>query len=388
LDPKAIEALRQRWFKKSNNQNLLNISDKQLLIDAELIVKDGITYAALILLGTREALGRFLAQAEVIFEYRSADNKIEFQQRKEYRYAFLLFYDDIWHTIDLRNEVQQYQDGFFKWDVPTFNEIVVREGILNAVAHRNYRDPGSVFVKQYPRKLEIKSPGGFPPGITEQNILWEQFPRNRRIAEVFSKCGFVERSGQGVDWMVKNSIRDGKRQPDYSKSNDYHVTLVIDGEIQDTRFLRFLEKVGAEKLASFSTQDFIVLDLIHRDKSVPGSLKERLPLLRDQKVIEKIGHGRGTRYILSRAFYEFLGRKGTYTRKRGLDRETQKELLLKHIRENEGPKLRELKQVLPELTMHQVQRLIRELKKEEKIVEVGRTSAARWYLPSAKRPVT
>lgn len=211
FDPKAIEELRQRWFKKSKNQNLLTVSDKQLLIDAELVVNDGITYAALILLGFREALGRLLAQTEVIFEYRSSDNSIEFQQRKEYRQGFLLFYDDIWHTINLRNEVQHYQDGLFKWDVPTFNEVVVREGILNSVAHRNYRDPGSVFIKQFPRKLEIVSPGGFPPGITEENILWQQSPRNRRIAEVFSKCGFVERSGQGVDWMVENSIKEGKQ---------------------------------------------------------------------------------------------------------------------------------------------------------------------------------
>ncbi len=45
---------------------------------------------------------------------------------------------------------------------------------------------------------EIVSPGGFPAGITPENILWQQNPRNRRIAEVLGKCGLVERAGQGV----------------------------------------------------------------------------------------------------------------------------------------------------------------------------------------------
>ncbi|MCK5229653.1 MAG: hypothetical protein KAR13_05275, partial [Desulfobulbaceae bacterium] len=71
---------------------------KQLLEDAELIVDRSITYAALILFGTRKALGRHIAQAEVIFEYRSTETSLPFQQRKEYREGFFLYYDDLWNT--------------------------------------------------------------------------------------------------------------------------------------------------------------------------------------------------------------------------------------------------------------------------------------------------
>ncbi len=71
LDPAAIESLRSRWVRHSANQALAKRPVDKLLRDAELILPDGVTYAALILLGTRAALGRFLAQAEVIFEYRS-----------------------------------------------------------------------------------------------------------------------------------------------------------------------------------------------------------------------------------------------------------------------------------------------------------------------------
>ncbi|RLC09160.1 MAG: transcriptional regulator, partial [Deltaproteobacteria bacterium] len=73
LDLDAVEDFRNRWIRKSKNENLRRLSSEQLLLDAELLTREGITYAALILFGTKEALGRYLAQAEVIFEYRSSD---------------------------------------------------------------------------------------------------------------------------------------------------------------------------------------------------------------------------------------------------------------------------------------------------------------------------
>ena len=128
--------------------------------------------------------------------------------------------------------------------VPTFSEIAVREALLNAVSHRDYRHPGSVFVRQFPRRIEIVSPGGFPPGITPDNILDQQSPRNRRIAETFARCGLVERSGQGADRIVEECVRHGQPLPDYSRSDPHQVWLTLDGEIRDENFLKFLERVG------------------------------------------------------------------------------------------------------------------------------------------------
>lgn len=95
--------------------------------------------------------------------------------------------------------------------------------------------------------------------------------------------------------------------------------------------------------------------------------------------MEALGSGK---YILSQSFYTFLGQKGVYTRKRGLNRETNKALLLKDISDNnaEGSKLVELLQVLPSHTRDQVQKLLLELKAESKVHNKGRTSAARWHL--------
>ena len=381
LDPAAIARFREKWLRKSGNAALGTVADDQLLADAELLVDGVPTYAALILLGTRRALGRYLAPAEVIFEYRSSEASIACAERREYRQGFFLFDDDLWSAIDQRNDVQPFRDGLFVWDIRTFNEDVVREAMLNAVSHRDYRLAGSVFVRQFPRKLEIVSPGGFPPGITAENILWRQAPRNRRIAEVLAKCGLVERSGQGMNRMFEASIRESKPTPDFTGTDDYQVSVTLRGDVEDPEFLRFLERVGRERLAAFTTEDFLVLHALHREEPVVERLKHRLHYLAEQGVVETVGRGKGTRHILSRRFYGFLGKKGVYTRRRGLDRETNKELLLKHIQDNrrEGSRLEDLRQVLPALSRYQVQHLVRDLGDEGRVHCLGRTRGARWF---------
>ncbi len=381
LDPLAVEVLRQLWQRKSPDQDISTRPVERLLADAELIVDGQVTNAALILLGTRKALGKYLAQAELIFEYRSNEVPGPAAERQEFRQGFLPVLDEIWRLINQRNDLQHFQQGLFNWDVPTFNVRVVREAVLNAVSHRDYRLGGSIFIRQYPRRIEIVSPGGFPDGITPENILRQQNPRNRRIAEVLGKCGLVERAGQGFDLIFRECIQQSKPLPDFSHTDAHSVWLTLDGDIQDPEFLRFLEEIGLERVAAFGLDDLLVVDFVHRDQRVPDDLEPRIEHLLEQGIIERVGRGRGVRLLLSRRFYRHIGKAGVYTRKRGLDRETNKELLLKHIQDNrkEGSPLKELVQVLPALSYVQVQKLLQALRIAGQIHKVGNTRAARWY---------
>ena len=381
LDPAAVEVLRQLWQRKLPNQNISTRPVAQLLTDAELLVDGGVTYAALVLLGTRSALGKHLGQAELIFEYRSNDVPGAAAERHEFRQGFLSVLDDVWQLVNRRNDRQPFAQGLFVWEVPTFNERAVREAVLNAVSHRDYRHGGSVLVRQYPQRIEIVSPGGFPSGITPENILRQQNPRNRRVAEVLAKCGLVERAGQGFDLIFRECIRESKRLPDFSHTDAHTVWLTLHGDIQDLEFLRFLEQIGREQVAAFGLDDFLVVDLVRREERVPDNLRSRVEHLLEQGIIERVGRGRGVRLLLSRRFYRRAGMAGVYTRKRGLDRQTNKELLLKHIQDSqdEGSRLGELVQVLPALSRAQVQILLRSLRHEGRIHNIGKTRAARWY---------
>jgi ATP-dependent DNA helicase RecG len=381
LDPAAIADFRARWAQKSRNDRILAWTNEQTLNDAELSVDGRLTFAALTLFGTRAAMGRHLAQDEVVFEYRSTEAAGPAQDRQEHREGFFLFHNRLWERINSRNDRQSYQDGFFRFEIPTFDEKVIREAVLNAVCHRDYRLGGSVFVRQFARRLEIISPGGFPPGITTENILDQQNPRNRRLAEAFARCGLIERAGQGMDLMFERSVLQSKPWPDFTGTASHEVRLMLQGTVTNPAFIRFLEKVGQETMASFATHDLLVLDCLQREAHLPEHLKSRLRPLVEAGVVEFAGRGRGTRYFLSRRLYEHLGDKGGYSRVRGLDRGTNKALLLKHISDNDstGTKLEELLQVLPALSRHQVQTLVRELKRDGLIINRGATNAARWF---------
>jgi len=77
----------------------------------------------------------------------------------------------------------------------------------------------------------------------------------------------------------------------------------------------------------------------------------------------------------------FAGKPGVYTRKRGLDKETNKALLLKHITDNKqsGSPMKDFLEVLPSHSRRQIQRMLETLKAEGKIELRGKTKAVLWF---------
>ena len=106
LDGEAISRFRALWQRRTRNAEISKLQDAALLEAAELTVDGKVTLASLVLFGTSQALGRYLAQSEVIFEYRGNEASIPYQQRQEFREGFLLWFDRIWELINLRNDVQ------------------------------------------------------------------------------------------------------------------------------------------------------------------------------------------------------------------------------------------------------------------------------------------
>lgn len=382
LIPAGIALFRQRWAQKKRDARIASWTDAEILANAELMVDGQVTYAAVVLFGNRQTLARSLAQAELVFEYRSSDASGPAADREEYREGFMTWQDALWTKINLRNDRQSYQDDFFRMDLPTFDEIPVREALLNAVAHRDYRLGGSVFVRQYPKRLEVVSPGGLPAGITPENILDHQNPRNRRLAEALARCGLIERSGQGMNLMVESAIRHGKPLPSFAGTDSHQVRLTLEGGVRNPAFVRFMERLGPDVLRSFSTQDYLALECLQHERDLPAQLKDRLSGLAAVGAVEVLGRGKGAHYILSEALYAALGAKGTHTRKKGLDRDTNKALLLKHLsRQGKiGAALAELRQVLPALPESAVQTLLGEMRNEGQVVLEGQRRWARWRI--------
>lgn len=379
LDPVAIQIFRDRWAAQRRRSDLADLTVEQLFVDADLHLPGrGLTYAALILCGTAEAVTEYVGQAELIFEYRSDPASVSYQQRLDFRSGILLFLDEIWRLVNSRNEVHSFREGTFRRDIPTFNEDAVREAILNALCHRDYRLFGSVFVRQSPSHLEIQSPGGFPVDVDSSNVLFRQSPRNRRLAEALARCGLVERSGQGADRMFKAALEEGKLPPDFGASTPESVVVELHGAVQDEAFIVFLQRILAENDKRFSVADLVVLDAVHRGLDIPAPVAGRLTDLIAIGAVERLDR---TRLVLSRSFYVIQGKAGEYTRRAGLDRETRKELLMRHITDSAdaGAPFEELSQVLPQASRNELKVLLRELKEAGRARVKGTTRSARWH---------
>jgi hypothetical protein len=80
----------------------------------------------------------------------------------------------------------------------------VGEGIVNAVAHRDYNSNGSVEVRLFPDRLEIWNPGSLPSGLTTDDVREDHpsIPRNPLLAEVLYLARYIERAGSGTQAMI------------------------------------------------------------------------------------------------------------------------------------------------------------------------------------------
>lgn len=388
LDPKAIEIFRKVWLEKRGNEQISSVSQEQLLRDCEAINRNGeITYAALILFGTHEALGEFLGNAEIIFEYRASEESGPAGQRVEFRQGFFSFFDQLWELVNLRNLKLPYQEGFFVYDIYAFNERAIREAILNAVCHRNYQLPGSIFVRQYNDRIEFESPGGLPTGITVDNILNRQAARNRRLAEIVSRCGLVERSGQGMNLIFEQAIKEAKELPDFTGTDDNLVHLRLGALIRDPEIIRLFKEIGDKTLASFITDDFRLVRFVMDGKQISRELKPRIARLTELGILERIDRNR---LVIAQKYYQAIGQSGKYTRLRGISDKSCKELLYQHmINENDrGLRLIEFSQVLPAYSSRKIQRLLNALAADGKIKVIGKTRAAKWYLTDSETKIS
>ncbi|MDR2713252.1 MAG: putative DNA binding domain-containing protein [Clostridiales bacterium] len=288
LDDEAIENFRNLWIEHTKNKRLATLSKEQLLRDCGALAEAGLTYAALVLFGKPNVVARQLPQAEIIFEYRSSQAAGPAAQREDFCEGFFVrSYDRIWELVNLRNDNQHYQNRFAIHPVPTFNEKVVREAVLNAVTHRDYQLGGSIFVRQYNRRIVIESPGGFPTGIAVENILDRQSPRNHHIAKIFQLCGLVERSGQGMNLIYELSVKEAKPLPDFTGSDAFSVKLTLDGQVIHTNMLAMLKKTDEKLIDEMTTDDYVLLSMLFQKRDDVGISHEKFTNLLKLGIVRK-----------------------------------------------------------------------------------------------------
>ena len=178
--------------------------------------------------------------------------------------------------------------------------------------------------------------------------------------------------------IYETSVKEAKPLPDFTGTDDTFVSLTLNGLVIDKQMLSVINRIGNDRLDTRTTTDFLTINALYHDTPLDSHMQDRLKHLTEMGIVEHIGR---SKYVLFRSLYSAVGKSGVHTRIVGLDRETNKELLLKHMREKgpEGAPLKELQQVLPGHNRSQIQVLLRELRNENRAYFRGNTSAAKWF---------
>ncbi len=198
--------------------------------------------------------------------------------------------------------------GFTRQETTEYPLPVVREAIVNAVAHRDYTIRGDgIRVLMFSDRLEVYSPGRLPGHITLDNLAAERFSRNEAIVQALSDLGFVERLGYGIDRMIAAMAEAGLQAPNFEETAaGFRVTLHGRGD----------ELVSAEPAPRWGNrrlnprQERAMAYLAEHGTITNRELRELLPDvsdetirreladLVDQGLILKIGERKATYYIL------------------------------------------------------------------------------------------
>jgi len=383
LDPIAIGVLKEKYARKQGNKSFMSLSDYQALSDLHLIDGEKITNAAVLLVGKEDFLNKTFPQAKVMLEYRNTEAQINFDNRQQFSQPFFLLIDKLWEAINSRNGNIPIREGAYIFDIPYFNEDVIREVVDNAFAHRDYRKASEIVIKQYPTKLVVTNAGGFPNGVNLDNILTvPSTPRNRLLADILSKTGIVERSGQGIDKIFHYTLSEGKPKPDYAESDDFNVTVILSAMVKDKAFAMYIQKAQAELPDNNKLSVFDILSLCEiRDGAKVPSNKQNAIRLHNMGLLEKKGKTRATYYILPRTYYELSGDMSAYSNAMDWNIDQFTNVIIPYLEKYGTAKRAELNKIVGSHISDKMMRTYIERLRELHIIDKrGQTSGLEYFL--------
>lgn len=379
LDEAAIKKMKESYARKQKNPGFLQLSTEQVLTDLKLLDNGKLTYASLILLAKKEVIHAKLPQSKTIWEFRNSEAQIHHDSREVIDEPLFIAIDSIWKLINQPTLNKKYpvQSGAYIFDLYDFNEEVIREAVLNAIAHRDYTITSEAVVKQYPNKIIITNPGGFPKGVTIENILTvSSTPRSRLMTEILEKTGLVERSGQGVDKIFSITLSEGKAEPDYKNSDMFQVSLTLRTEIIDKAFHVLVSQYqNSEKEPKLGVEQIITLCKI-RNGIFQNLKSEIVSQLEMSGLIEKVS-GHTNRYTLSDEYHSLMN-EGLKIGKRYIVKEV--ELILFALQGN-ALKMGELEKYLEaSLNRNQIKYLTGKLFEDEVLNKDGKGSGTSYTI--------
>ena len=214
IDEKVVRKFLRKAIKANRLSTEAEADDLQNIISKlKLITDSGKLKNAAILLFGKDPLRFFSSVTFKIGRFGDSDHDLRFQDVIEGNIFEMP--DRVIETLRAKYLISPIRyEGLQRIEELEYPEEALREAILNAVIHKDYISV-HIQLSVYDDKLMLWNPGKLPDEITIEKLLQKHpsIPRNRQIADIFFKAGYIEAWGRGVEKIKDGFQKAGKPEP-------------------------------------------------------------------------------------------------------------------------------------------------------------------------------
>ena len=161
----------------------------------------------------------------VCVAYKGA-TKVNILDKKEFGFNLIRNIDEamafLKRHLNVKYEITKKR-RIEKLEIP---EVVLREAVVNAVAHRNYFEKGaSVMIEIFDNRVEISNPGGLPKGLRPEDFGKRTLARNPLITGLLNRAGYIEKLGTGVPRIRQAMAEAELPEPEFDFNDFFTIIL-------------------------------------------------------------------------------------------------------------------------------------------------------------------
>lgn len=386
-DPTALALGRKLYAQKHPGRKdaLVQWSDARFLAELGLMQGGRASRAALLLFGRRDSAAA-LGHAAPRMTWTLMDAGGIERDYAHFHLPLVSAIDDAAAKIRIHTVRILPPGQLAPMELPSYDDWVIREALLNCVAHQDYAQGGRVSITEWPDKLWFTNAGAFIPGSLER-VLAQQEPilryRNPCLTEAMVELGLIDTIGSGIRRMFRKQRERLFPLPDYELGSDPpSVKVCVYGRELDSGFSHALLSA-----LDLSLEQVIALDRVQKGRPLIGAV---VKALRARGLIE----GRAPNLRLSGPVARAAGQEVRYTLDRGLDTRHYKALVLQLLTLGPQPR-RKINELLlgklpgaiaPDKQKAYIKNLLRDMADRDHSIEAfgGNTRAARWRLKETR----
>ncbi len=184
-----------------------------------------------------------------------------------------------------------------------FPPAAIREMICNAICHRSYMDDGMIQVSVFDDRLEVSSPGALCRGLTLKDALkGRSKPRNKVIAEVFSRMGIIEKWGTGLQRIVDLAKQEGLKEPVFENNDSFFRVILYRGKEETAQTTDQTVQTTEQKIMNAIAEKPTITrkELAEKTGLSESGIKWQLDKLKKEQKILRVGGTFGGRWVVKK----------------------------------------------------------------------------------------